>query len=137
MVPRSVIPLVLTLLLAFAAAADWPMFRLDTARTGAMGPGPGAELAIAWNFTTGFPVYSSPAVVDGTVYVGSWDGKMYTLDARTGEEVWRFDTGTAISSSPAVHHGVVFFGAGDGLVYALDGRTGNEKWKYETGASIS
>lgn len=113
------------------------MFRLNTARTGAMGPGPGTELAIAWNFTTGFPVYSSPAVVDGTVYVGSWDGKVYALDARTGEEVWTFDTGTAISSSPAVHHGVVFVGAGDGMVYALNGRTGYEEWRYETGASIS
>ena len=113
------------------------MFRLDAARTGALGPGPGAELAIAWNFTTGYPVYSSPAIVNGTVFVGSWDGKVYALDALTGEEVWGFDTGTAISSSPAVHHGVVFFGAGDGMIYALDGRAGYEEWRYETGASIS
>lgn len=129
--------LVLVLLLASAAAADWPMYRFDAARTGATGPGPGAELAMVWNYTTGFPVYSSPAVVDGTVFVGSWDGKVYALDARTGEEVWTFDTGTAISSSPAVHHSVVFVGAGDGMVYSLDGRAGYEEWKYETGASIS
>ncbi|MFE5952575.1 PQQ-binding-like beta-propeller repeat protein [Streptomyces massasporeus] len=29
-------------------------------------------------------VGSSPAVVDGSVYIGSWDKKVYALDAATG-----------------------------------------------------
>ena len=34
-----------------------------------------------WNFETGDSVYSSPTVVDGTVYVGSNDGHLYAIDA--------------------------------------------------------
>jgi len=33
-----------------------------------------------WEFQTGGLVYSSPAIgSDGTVYVGSWDGKVYAI----------------------------------------------------------
>ena len=34
--------------------------------------------------------WSSPAVVDGTVYTGSSDGHVYAVDAVTGAERWRF-----------------------------------------------
>ena len=37
-----------------------------------------------WTHTTGGHVFSSPAVVDGTVYIGSNDNKVYALDAATG-----------------------------------------------------
>ncbi|MGD0716776.1 MAG: PQQ-binding-like beta-propeller repeat protein, partial [Halobacteriota archaeon] len=36
----------------------------------------GAKL---WNYTTGGYVFSSPAVVNGTVYVGSSDGNLYAI----------------------------------------------------------
>jgi len=41
-----------------------------------------------WNYTTGGDVWSSPAVVNGTVYVGSDDDTVYGLDAQTGSEQW-------------------------------------------------
>ena len=35
-----------------------------------------------WSFNTGGPVYSSPSVSsDGNIYVGSFDGKLYSIDA--------------------------------------------------------
>ena len=34
-----------------------------------------------WKQTTGGPAPSTPAVVDGTVYAVSYDGKLYALDA--------------------------------------------------------
>src|SRR5690348_15313085 len=43
-----------------------------------------SRLDIAWTFQTGGAVNSSPAVVDGVVYVGSSDGSVYALDAITG-----------------------------------------------------
>ena len=36
----------------------------------------GAKL---WSFTTGSSVTSSPAVANGVVYVGSYDGKVYAF----------------------------------------------------------
>ena len=34
-----------------------------------------------WSYTTGGGVASSPAVAGGIVYAGSYDGKVYALDA--------------------------------------------------------
>ena len=32
-----------------------------------------------WKFKTGGGVYSSPAVANGTVYIGSYDGNLYAF----------------------------------------------------------
>ena len=36
-----------------------------------------------WSYTTGNGVASSPAVTGGVVYVGSYDNKVYALNAGT------------------------------------------------------
>jgi outer membrane protein assembly factor BamB len=44
----------------------------------------GAKL---WSYTTGGPIYySSPAVVNGAVYVGSYDGKVYAFGLKKDQE---------------------------------------------------
>jgi glucose dehydrogenase len=48
-----------------------------------------ASLTPAWTFPTGDAVTASPAVVDGVVYVGSWDGFFYAIDAGTGQLKWK------------------------------------------------
>jgi len=73
-----------------------------------------------WSFETNSSVYSSPTVVDGTVYVGSNDGNVYALAASDGSEQWSFETGDYVTSSPTVVDGTVFVGSYDNNVYALD-----------------
>ena len=51
--------------------------------------------------------HSSPAVVDGIVYVGSTDNNLYALNAATGQLVWKQLTESA-DSPPAVANGVVY-----------------------------
>ena len=81
-----------------------------------------------------FDLYlSSPAIVDGVVYVGSGDGNVYALDALTGRLRWRFQTGDVVHSSPAVVDGVVYVGSWDRYMYALDARRGTPIWKFQTG----
>ncbi|MDH3292528.1 MAG: PQQ-binding-like beta-propeller repeat protein [Gemmatimonadota bacterium] len=77
-------------------------------------------------------IISSPAVVDGTVYVGSRDGYMYALDQRTGAFKWRADhQGSWAMSSAAVVDGVVYSGTSDGaFVHALDAGSGAELWRF-------
>ena len=75
---------------------------------------------------------SSPAVVDGTLYVGSTDHHVYALDAATGETVWRTATGDWVMSSPRAVDGVVYVGSNDGCMYALDAGTGAIKWRAKT-----
>lgn len=76
---------------------------------------------------------SSPAVVDGVVYVGCGDGNCYALDAATGQLRWKFETKGVVHSSPAVVDGAVYFGSWDTYLYAVDAKTGREKWKFKTG----
>jgi outer membrane protein assembly factor BamB len=43
----------------------------------------GAKL---WSYTTGNEVTSSPAVANGTVHVGSGDGKVYAFGLKKGQK---------------------------------------------------
>ena len=92
----------------------------------------GEQLA---TYPTGLWVQSSPAVVDRVVYVGSYDGSVYALNAHT-HLLWTYQTGYFVYSSPAVDHGVVYIGSLDDNVYALDASTGTELWRYTTGDQI-
>jgi outer membrane protein assembly factor BamB len=76
---------------------------------------------LAWKFTTGGVVWSSPAVVNGVVYVGSLDNNTYALNATTGAQLWNYTTGNNVESSPAVVNGVVYVGCWtpDNNVYAI------------------
>jgi parallel beta-helix repeat protein len=79
-------------------------------------------------------VYSSPAVADGRVYVGSYygdGGTVYCLDALTGAHIWDHGTNGGGDSSPAIADGRVYVGSDNGKVYCLDALTGDEIWNYE------
>ena len=88
---------------------------------------------VKWQFHTAGEVISSPAVVGGTIYVGSTDGNMYAVNRETGKLQWKFDAKSRIASSPAVSDGIVYFGAYDGSFYAVDAAAGQLKWKFHTG----
>ncbi len=79
---------------------------------------------------------SSPAVVDGKLYIGSLDFEMYCLDISTGEALWRYKTEGSVYSSPAVVDGKVYFGSLDNYLYALDAEDGSFLWKYKTEDTI-
>jgi len=68
------IALVALLLLASATEAtaqDWQTFHGDMRRTGSSGSAALFDNAQLWRFETGGYMYSSPAVVEGMVYVGA------------------------------------------------------------------
>ncbi len=112
---------------------EWTMFRRDLGHSGSIGPiGTPPEGKLKWSFSTGAAIHSSPAVVDGIVYIGSTDYKLYALDADTGAKLWEFPTGSWVESSPTVANGVVYFGSNDGKLYALDAQTGEKLWHFTT-----
>ncbi len=67
---------------------------------------------LVWRFNASSGVYSSPAVVDSVVYIGTEGGDVVALALDSGKLLWRFTTPSAASvfSSPAVFGGRVFFG---------------------------
>jgi uncharacterized repeat protein (TIGR01451 family) len=78
---------------------------------------------------------SSPAVVNGVVYVGCGNS-LCALNASTGAVLWTFATGNTVDSSPAVANGVVYIGSDDNNVYALNASTGAKLWSYTTGGGV-
>src|SRR6266487_2741148 len=120
------------------STTDWAQFRFSAQHSGlnpyeqTLDPSNVAQLTAQWSFTTGGSVDSSPAVVGGVVYVGSFDHNVYAIDAATGAERWSFPTGDIVDSSPAVANGVVYVGSFDGRIYAIDALTGSMLWDFIT-----
>ncbi|AGB38870.1 outer membrane protein assembly factor BamB family protein [Natronococcus occultus] len=125
----------------------WPSFRGDRHNTGyAKGvASTGEEPSVEWVFDTDGPVWSSPIVADGSVYVGSADHSVYAIDAATGEREWAFETedrvegtaayaaGTSVNGSD---RGSVYVGSYDEHVYAIDAETGEQRWASEVGGLV-
>ena len=83
------------------------------------------------------PVASSPVIGgDGTIYVGTTDGKLVAV-ARDGTGIaWTATTNDTLGSSPALgQDGTIYVGSTDGKLYAVspDGAT---KWSLALGAPI-
>ncbi|PSQ17544.1 hypothetical protein BRD00_07530 [Halobacteriales archaeon QS_8_69_26] len=123
---------------ASTAIGGWPTFGHDPANTGhaAGEPAPVGSVTEEWRFDTGHRVTSSPAVVDGTVYVGNFAGTVSAIDAADGTECWSFEAGTNVESSPAVVDGTVYVGSADERVYAIDAADGTERWSFGTGGAV-
>lgn len=99
-----------------------------------------AQLKLKWAFV--FPdtqiASSQPTVVDNTLYVGSWNGKVYALNAHNGKLKWSYDTASYTGPQPpgangvrtalAVADGRVYFGDLIGNLYALDANNGQFRW---------
>lgn len=93
----------------------------------------GAEL---WTRDIGGNTTSTPAVKNGTVFIGSDDNNLYALNAADGSIRWTFPTGDDVWSAPAVSgDGKVCFGSLDHTVYCVDEASGALVWSYFTGAS--
>lgn len=110
------------------------MFAASPAHTGVYPSGNFSALGeIKWTFKTGGKVFSSPAVYNNVVYIGSGDHNLYAIDKVSARLLWKFITKGEVHSSPAVYNNVVYFGSYDGYYYALDAKSGKLKWKFKTG----
>jgi eukaryotic-like serine/threonine-protein kinase len=85
-----------------------------------------------WTFRCEDEVRSSPRVVEGVSYVGSYDSNLYALNARNGSFLWKFPTKGGIVSAPCIDGDLVLFGSEDGNLYAVSRKTGEQVWVYST-----
>jgi hypothetical protein len=91
---------------------------------------PHGRPARRWIFATGAAVWNSPLPWDGAVYIGSRDGKLYSLDAATGRSKWTYDAGSPVCQSPALdpQRQSLYVMPEDMRVHCLDVRTGAARW---------
>ena len=89
------------------------------------------KLTLRWAF--GFPDASSawaqPSVADGRVYVGSQNGTVYALDARSGCVRWTFAAAGGVRTAVTLSSGIAYFGDTAANVYAVDAQTGVARWR--------
>jgi outer membrane protein assembly factor BamB len=96
---------------------------------------------INWMFKTEGYITSSPAVVDGAVYVVSQEpdsGALYKLDAISGDVIWNtsipyqvlFVGGTDLHASPTVAEGMVYASSNAMEYYGINATTGKIEWTY-------
>lgn len=112
-----------------ALALGQATFHGDVTRSGVFaGAGPVAAPAVQWAFKAAGPIVTTPAIVDGVVYVASLSGHLYAIDQQTGAEKWHFKSRMPIASSPTVAGGTVYFVSSAGSLAAIDVATGQPKW---------
>jgi len=137
-------------------AEDWPTYQHDAARSGVTSEKLPLPLVECWVFRPRHapePAWGPPkagpvenilelrrvhfddalqvAVAGGRVYFGSSaDGKVYCLDASTGQVLWTKITGGPVRLAPMVCEGRVYFGSDDGYAYCLDARSGATAWQF-------
>jgi outer membrane protein assembly factor BamB len=122
---------------ACAAGPASSTFRGDWARSGVYADGhSGVFGGVLWRAHTGSAVRSTPTLIGGHLLVGSSDGILYALDARSGQEQWRFAADGPIASSATVADGRVFISTYRGGFYALDLKDGRPVWKASFGATL-
>jgi outer membrane protein assembly factor BamB len=92
---------------------------------------------IIWEYAqSDAPFFSSPAVTEDLVVVGSRDKLVHALRRDDGQRVWTFKTLGEVDSSPAVCGDKVVVGSSDGRLYMLRLADGKEVWSYEIGQPI-
>ena len=105
------------------------------------------KLKLKWTF--GFPgaksMYSQPSVAFGRVFVGSDNGVVYSLDAKTGCVYWAYQADmfgrfAPIAAPISGHSGTryaIFFVTRSTTAYALDAHDGKLLWKAQVRTGLN
>lgn len=93
---------------------------------------------VAWVYEDrSLPFFSSPAITDRLVLIGSRDKHLHAIDRQQGKNVWKFRTGGRVEGSPIVFEDGVVFGSSDGRLYAAALGDGSELWQVDLGEALA
>src|SRR5579883_1574915 len=92
-----------------APAGNWPMYQRVPSHNAVL-PRPGFRAS--WLTKLGDKVNGGLAVDDRTLYVDSFDKKLYAIDLQTGNVRWSASADNILMSTPVIEDGVVIVGSG-------------------------
>ena len=120
------------------AAIQWPLYRQSASGRAYVSETIDCPVEQVWSFTdegaVGFE--SSPIAVNNRVFIGSYDGYFYALDAQTGAVCWKYKTEAGFVATAGFFDGCVFCGDSDGIFYCWDAEKGKLIWKFDTQRQI-
>ena len=109
----------------------WPFFGGDPQRSLSR---PDQQLGLPsrkslWARGMGAYMEYPPSYCDGVLYVSTFAGETFALDAETGKLKWKRRAGGPIASTPAIAGDRVIVSSHDGTVTALDRSNGKPLWQ--------
>jgi polyvinyl alcohol dehydrogenase (cytochrome) len=113
---------------------DASQHRFQPADMARLAPSDVARLKLKWAFGFRGAVRSvaQPTIFGGRVFVGSQNGKAYSLDAKSGCTYWQFEAGKPVRSAivigPRGDGWAAYFGDAGANAYAIDALTGKPLW---------
>jgi len=92
-----------------------------------------------WSYDAGVGFVSSPLVLNGTVYVGSFDRSLYAIPVGAQSPSWRFQAGNWFWSTPVAVGDTLYATCLDGKLYGLNAASGVPAWSapYDAGSAIA
>jgi outer membrane protein assembly factor BamB len=109
---------------------DWPTYRHDPARSGAVETQVDLPLRQRWRAELGGAL-TAPVIVDDRVFLASQQAhQLYALDAGTGARLWERFTEGPVDSPPTVYRGLLLFGSANGWVNCLRASDGTLVWRF-------
>ena len=94
---------------------------------------PALKLKWAFGFPNATSAFGQPAIAGGRLFLGSEDGTVYSLDARTGCIAWTYKASSTVRSAISIDASLasVYFGDVQANVYRLDAASGELRWKVQ------
>ncbi len=86
--------------------------------------------AEVWRVAIPQGVESTGALINDRLFVGSNNGKLYSINLTNGQILWNFDTKSEIVAEPLLQEGVLYFLSGSQSVFAVDATSGKQLWTY-------
>ena len=109
---------------------DWPTYRHDARRTGAVECEVPAQVSMQWRVTLKGKL-TPPVLAAGRLYVAvKHEHTLYAFGAKDGRQLWTYTAGARIDSPPTVYGGLVLFGCADGCVYCVRASDGALVWRF-------
>ena len=89
-----------------------------------------------WMRTLARPIKGALTLVNGRLFGGGSDGKIYAFDAPTGEVRWVFQYSAPFNAQPVMAEARVYVGSEDGTLLALEEESGRLLWRYRSKGPI-